>query len=52
MTGLAQVKGRSCLTFDDIVEYDIEYIEHQSLQTDLKILWWTVPMVFRGIGAE
>jgi lipopolysaccharide/colanic/teichoic acid biosynthesis glycosyltransferase len=52
MTGLAQVRGRSCLTFDDIVEYDIEYIEHRSVLLDLKILFWTVPMVLRGVGAS
>jgi lipopolysaccharide/colanic/teichoic acid biosynthesis glycosyltransferase len=52
MTGLAQIKGRSCLTFDDIVEYDIEYIEAQSLLLDLKILIWTGPMVLRGAGAS
>lgn len=52
MTGLAQVKGRSCLTFDDIVEYDIEYIQRQSLLLDLKILLQTVPLVFRGIGVS
>jgi lipopolysaccharide/colanic/teichoic acid biosynthesis glycosyltransferase len=50
MTGLAQVRGRSCLSFDDIVEYDIEYIEHQSLLMDMKILWWTMPRVLRGEG--
>ena len=31
ITGLAQVRGRSCLSFDRIVQYDIEYIEKQSL---------------------
>jgi lipopolysaccharide/colanic/teichoic acid biosynthesis glycosyltransferase len=52
MTGLAQVKGRSCLTFDDIVKYDIEYISRQSLPLDLKILWWTIPAVLLGPGAS
>ncbi|MHA2316016.1 MAG: sugar transferase, partial [Candidatus Hermodarchaeia archaeon] len=27
ITGLAQVRGRSGITFDSIVKYDIEYIE-------------------------
>lgn len=52
MTGLAQVRGRSCLSFDDIVECDIEYIEQQGLLLDLKILGWTIPAVLLGPGAS
>ena len=52
ITGLAQVRGRSGILFDHIVEYDIEYIEHQSLKMDLKILWWTLITVFAGDAAE
>jgi lipopolysaccharide/colanic/teichoic acid biosynthesis glycosyltransferase len=52
ITGLAQVRGRSGISFDRIVEYDIEYFEKQSLKLDLKVLWWTVSAVFLGKGAE
>ena len=52
VTGLAQVRGRSGLTFDSIVRSDIEYIERRSLALDLKILWWTLILVFLGTGAE
>ncbi len=52
ITGLAQVRGRSGITFDSIVKYDIEYIERRSLALDLKILWWTLISVFLGEGAE
>ena len=52
ITGLAQVRGRSGILFDRIVEYDIEYIEHQSLKMDLKVLWWTLITVFLGDAAE
>ena len=48
ITGLAQVRGRSRIKFDAIVNYDIEYLEKQSLILDLKILWWTVLVVFLG----
>jgi lipopolysaccharide/colanic/teichoic acid biosynthesis glycosyltransferase len=50
ITGLAQVRGRSCITFDDIVRYDIEYIETQRPVLDLKILWWTAMAVVSGKG--
>jgi lipopolysaccharide/colanic/teichoic acid biosynthesis glycosyltransferase len=52
ITGLAQVRGRSGITFDSIVKYDIEYIERQSLALDLRILWWTAVSVFLGKGAR
>lgn len=52
ITGLAQVHGRSCIKFDTIVSYDIEYIERRSIELDLKILWWTVMPVFLGKNTE
>jgi len=52
ITGLAQVRGRSGITFDEIVQYDIEYVENQNVWLDLKILWWTVISVFYGNGAQ
>ena len=51
ITGLAQVKGRSNLKFDDLVRYDIYYVRNQSLVMDSKILWWTVLTVLTGHGA-
>jgi lipopolysaccharide/colanic/teichoic acid biosynthesis glycosyltransferase len=52
ITGLAQVRGRSGISFDSIVKYDIEYIEKQSLAMDLKVLWWTAISVLFGTGAQ
>ncbi len=52
ITGLAQVRGRSGILFDAIVQYDIEYIERQSLWLDLKILWWTISHLFNGGGVR
>jgi lipopolysaccharide/colanic/teichoic acid biosynthesis glycosyltransferase len=51
ITGLAQVRGRSSITFDSIVLNDLEYIERQSLKLDLQILWWTLVAVMGGRGA-
>jgi lipopolysaccharide/colanic/teichoic acid biosynthesis glycosyltransferase len=52
ITGLAQVNGRTCISFDRIVEYDLEYIENQSLRMDLQILWLTVRSVIRADGTH
>ena len=38
MTGLWQVSGKNRLTFNQMVELDIEYIETQSLLQDLRII--------------
>ncbi len=52
ITGLAQVRGRSALHFDDIVRYDIEYIKKRSLLLDLQIFWETIVAVVRARGAH
>jgi len=52
ITGLAQVMGRSGISFDSIVQYDVEYIEKQSLVMDMRVLWWTLISVALGRGAE
>lgn len=52
ITGLAQVNGRSALPFDDIVKYDIRYIEQRSLWLDSWILLKTFPAVLLANGAN
>jgi lipopolysaccharide/colanic/teichoic acid biosynthesis glycosyltransferase len=52
ITGLAQVRGRSGISFDRIVENDIEYLEKRSLALDLKVLAWTLATVVFGTAAE
>ena len=52
ITGLAQIRGRSRITFDEIVRHDLEYISKRSLILDLKILWWTAAQVGLGRGAK
>ncbi len=51
LTGLWQVKGRCLVNFDEQVRLDIEYVRHQSLAMDLKLLLLTVPAVLNGHGA-
>lgn len=51
ITCIWQVSGRAEIPFDKQVKLDVEYIESQSLWTDLKILCKTVPAVILGKGA-
>ena len=51
ITGLAQINGRSSISFDSIVRYDIKYIENQELALDLQIIWATVSLVVLRTGA-
>jgi len=48
MTGLAQISGRSGLSFEKIVRLDLQYIEHQTPWLDATILLRTIPVVLRG----
>jgi lipopolysaccharide/colanic/teichoic acid biosynthesis glycosyltransferase len=52
ITGLAQINGRSTIAFDQIVQYDIEYVENASLLMDLKVAWRTIPAALLGKGAK
>ena len=42
ITGLAQVKGRNSLVWEDRFAFDVQYVENLSLALDAKILYWTV----------
>lgn len=48
MTGLAQVNGNISLSWQERIEYDIEYINKFSVWLDIKILLKTVLIVFFG----
>ncbi|OGJ56532.1 hypothetical protein A2635_02855 [Candidatus Peribacteria bacterium RIFCSPHIGHO2_01_FULL_51_9] len=52
LTGLAQISGRSDLTFYEEVQLDLRYIEEWSLWLDLWILWRTVVVVLSRKGAD
>jgi exopolysaccharide biosynthesis polyprenyl glycosylphosphotransferase len=51
MTGLAQVSGRSQLSFDEQCLLDIYYIENWSPALDVRILLRTAPKMLSGEGA-
>ncbi len=51
ITGLWQVSGRNLLTFEEMVNLDIYYIENWSVWTDIKILLKTIPVVLLRRGA-
>jgi exopolysaccharide biosynthesis polyprenyl glycosylphosphotransferase len=51
LTGLAQVSGRSDLTFDEVCLLDIYYVEQWSLGLDVRILLRTIPHALYGDGA-
>lgn len=51
LTGLWQVRGRSEIGFDEMVEIDLEYIENWSLWLDATIILRTPIAVFGGKGA-
>jgi lipopolysaccharide/colanic/teichoic acid biosynthesis glycosyltransferase len=52
ITGLWQVTGRSCTTFDEMVRLDLRYARSISLWTDLHILFATPRAVLSGKGAR
>jgi exopolysaccharide biosynthesis polyprenyl glycosylphosphotransferase len=51
LTGMWQISGRSDLTWDESVRLDLYYVENWSLTSDLIILWRTVKVLVRPVGA-
>ena len=54
LTGLAQVKGRNGISFEERFEYDLEYINNISLKNDVVIIFMTVKTVLvrDGISSQ
>lgn len=52
ITGLAQACGRSDLTYDETLTYDLQYVDDHSVLADLHILWRTAAVVLSGSGAR
>lgn len=49
--GLWQVKGRNELSYEQRIDYDVEYVRDWSLWMDFKILFLAIPVVLFGKGA-
>lgn len=55
LSGLAQVNGRNGITWEEKIDYDLEYIENISFLNDVKIILKTVKTAFvnqEGISQE
>ena len=52
ITGLAQVKGRNSLTWEQKFANDIYYVEHQSVWLDLKIIALTIAKLVKREGID
>ena len=50
LTGLAQVKGRNAVTWEEKLDWDLKYIKKVSFLGDVKILFQTVAAVFKRSG--
>lgn len=50
LTGWAQVNGRNAISWEQKFEYDVEYVERESLWFDIKILFLTVGRVLHRSG--
>ncbi len=54
ITGWAQCHGRNAISWQKKFEYDVWYVDHISLKTDLQVIWITVMKVLKrdGISAQ
>ncbi len=52
LTGLAQIKGRNDIWWEERIQYDIEYVKAFTFWLDIVILFKTVLLVFKKQGTE
>jgi undecaprenyl phosphate N,N'-diacetylbacillosamine 1-phosphate transferase len=50
LSGLAMAKGRNALTWEEKFAYDTYYANHVSFLLDVKIIFWTMAIVFKREG--
>ena len=51
LTGMWQVNGRSTLSWEESVQYDLYYVENWSLIGDIAIIWRTARQLIAPVGA-
>ena len=47
MSGWAQCHGRNAITWKQKFEYDVWYVDHLTLMTDMKVLFYTIKTVLK-----
>lgn len=52
LTGLAQVSGRNALAWSERIDFDVAYVETQSVSQDLRIILRTAAAILSGEGVE
>lgn len=52
LTGLAQINGRNNITWEQKINYDLEYINNVSFKNDCKIILKTIDKVFKRENIE
>ena len=52
LTGLAQIKGRNDIRWEERVQFDIEYVKTFTFWLDIVILFKTVLLVFKKQGTD
>ncbi len=52
MTGLAQVKGRNNIGWEERIKFDIEYVKNFTFLMDIKIIFDTVLLVLKREGTD
>lgn len=50
LTGLAQVKGRNAISWEEKFADDVEYVDHITFWMDVKIIFRTIAVVFQRTG--
>lgn len=50
VTGLAQVRGRNSISWEEKFELDVHYVDQRSFSLDARLVWQTISVVFRQHG--
>lgn len=52
LTGLAQVKGRNSVDWDQRFQYDVDYVNNISFIYDVKIIFYTIEVILKRTGVH